>query len=210
MKHDVHGVFMTKFTFITLTFIFALCPVVHAEPPAGILLYFKAGPEVYLLLADHQGAKNRGWGGFGGGALKGEKPAETAVRETVEETRGYFLAADLLKQIEAQTPVIDADGFALFFAEVPFVPAQRVANHQPKDSDRAYFERGTFAWIPFSEVQKHLVKDLSGVQKYLMDKRFLPTGTNADWFWDVWISNMKMALDTQALPWVQVKYKPGN
>ncbi len=194
---------MIKSTILTLTFILALCPVVHAEQPAGILLYFKAGTEVYLLLADHQGARDRGWGGFGGGPHEGESPAETAARETAEETRGFFLSADLLKQIEAQTPVIDTNGFALFFAEIPFVPAQRVTNHQPNSSDRSYFERGVFAWIPFSEVKKHLVNDMDGVQKYLMDKHFLPAGSNADWFWDVWIGNMKMALDTHALPWAR-------
>ena len=110
---------MTKSAFLALTFLLILCPAAHAERPAGILLYFKAGTKVYLLLADHAtpGSKDRGWGGFGGGPENGESPAETAARETAEETRGFFLAAALLKQIESQTPVIDTNGFALFFAE---------------------------------------------------------------------------------------------
>ena len=196
---------MIKSAFLALTFLLILCPAAHAERPAGILLYFKAGTEVYLLLADHAtpGSKDRGWGGFGGGPESGESPAETAARETAEETRGFFLVAALLKQIESQTPVIDTNGFALFFAEIPFVPVQQVANYQPENMDRAYFERGPFAWIPFSEVKRHLVGDIDGTPKYSIDKHFLPAGSRSEWFWSVWIGNMRMVLETHALPWLR-------
>ena len=36
--------------------------------PAGMVMYFQSGDEVYLLLAEHAGSE-RGWGGFGGGAV---------------------------------------------------------------------------------------------------------------------------------------------
>ena len=95
--------------------------------PAGMVMYFQSGDEVYLLLAEHAGSE-RGWGGFGGGARKGETIAETAAHKGSEESRGYFTAADLLHKIKDQAPVMDGD-FASYFAEVAFVPAQRVMNH---------------------------------------------------------------------------------
>ena len=82
-----------------------------------MVLFFKSGGEVFLLLADHREG-DRGWAGYGGGPYDGESAAETAARETEEETRGYFLRDDLLAMIKDQEPVMD-NGFALFFAEVP-------------------------------------------------------------------------------------------
>lgn len=196
---------MIKPALLLLIFYWCLPAVVQGQQPAGILIYFKAGPEVYLLLADHATprSKDRGWGGFGGGGLDGETAAKTAARETEEETRGYFTRAELLSLIESQTPVIDTNGFALFFAEVPFVPAQRVMNHAPGEEKWAYLERGPFAWIPFSEVRKHLEKPLNLSRKDMIDKRFLPAGSHSDWFWNVWIGNMKLAWETGSLPWME-------
>ncbi|MDA0711103.1 MAG: hypothetical protein O3B73_12935, partial [bacterium] len=52
-----------------------------AEGPAGSVVYFKSGGEVYLLLAEHR-ESTRGWAGFGGGAREGETVAETAATKT--------------------------------------------------------------------------------------------------------------------------------
>ena len=40
--------------------IVGLCAGVRAERPAGIVLYFKSGGEIFLLLADHR-ESDRGW-----------------------------------------------------------------------------------------------------------------------------------------------------
>ena len=69
------------------------------ESPAGIVLYSVVEGEVLLLLADHR-LPGRGWAAYGGAARAGETSAETAARETEEETRGYFKRADLLKDVE--------------------------------------------------------------------------------------------------------------
>ena len=191
---------MKKHTIFVLALILVVCGRAIAQNPAGMVLYFKSGNEVYLLLAE-DAKKTRGWAAFGGRAHKGESPAETAARETQEETRGYFAQADLLKRIEKQAPVIDDDMFALFFAEINFVPAQRVANHQPATKNRSYFERGPYAWIPFSEIERYVQTKVSHDQKHLIDKRFLPLGNGTDWLWPVWLGTLHKAVERNALPW---------
>ncbi len=42
-----------------------------AEIPAGIVLYYRDGPQVFLLLANDSHTV-RGWGAYGGGANPGE------------------------------------------------------------------------------------------------------------------------------------------
>lgn len=190
---------MKKYVSLFLLFLFSVCAPTSAQNPAGIALYFESGNEIYLLLADH-GKRPRGWATYGGGTHQGETTAETAARETEEETRGYFARAHMLRRIEGQTPVMDG-GFALFFAEVEFVPAQRVTNHQPVSEDPAFFERGPFAWIPFSEIKSHIRAPVDNNQKYSIDTRFLPPDRKTDWMWPVWLGTMRIALKTNALPW---------
>ncbi len=129
--------------------------------------------------------------------------AQTAAHKGQEETRGYFKGADLLKKIKDQTPLMDGD-FASYFAEVPFVPAQRIMNHPVSDDqeDRdAYLERSTFAWIPYSAIAAYLKKDINGKKKYPIDPAYLPAGSATQWFWPAWLGNMRKAVVANALPW---------
>ncbi|MCH8198211.1 MAG: NUDIX domain-containing protein [Proteobacteria bacterium] len=164
-----------------------------------MVLYFQSGGKVYLLLAEHAGSK-RGWAGFGGGARKGETAAETAAHKAEEESRGYFNRADLLQKIKGQAPVMDGD-FASYFAEITFVPAQRVMNHPVPETNDAYLERGAFAWIPYSTIEGFLREEIDRSKKYMIDPVFLPAGSETQWFWPVWLSNMRRAIATRALPW---------
>ena len=79
---------MKKHIHIVLTLLLIICGRASAQGPAGTILYFRSGQDVYLLLAEDS-RKTRGWGSFGGGANEGESPAQTAARETEEETRGF-------------------------------------------------------------------------------------------------------------------------
>ena len=169
--------------------------------PAGMVMYFQSGDEVYLLLAEHAGSE-RGWGGFGGGARKGETIAETAAHKGSEESRGYFTAADLLHKIKDQAPVMDGD-FASYFAEVAFVPAQRVMNHPPPEANDAYLERSTFAWIPYSAVADFLQEDIDRKKKHMIAPAFLPAGSKTGYFWPIRLSNMRKAVTSKSLPWQQ-------
>ena len=170
-----------------------------AEQAAGMVLYFQTADEVYLLLAEHAGS-TRGWAGFGGGPREGESAAQTAAHKGEEESRGYFKRADLLQRIEHQPPVMDGD-FASYFAAVPFVPAPRVMNHPVADSSDAYLERGAFAWIPYSGIERFLQQDIDRTRKYLVDPAFLPAGSETQWYWPIWLGNMRQAVVMQALPW---------
>ena len=140
-----------------------------------MVLYFKAGDDIFLLLADHR-ENDRGWSAYGGAPHEGESAAETAARETEEETRGYFLREDLLTLIEGQQPVIDSNGFALYFAGVPFVPAQRVTNNPLPSDDKSYTERGPYAWIPYSELDRYLKGPVEYKKNTLLQRRFFPLG----------------------------------
>lgn len=194
---------MKRIAFFLVASLLLLQSGASAEsPPAGVVLYFQSGGEVYLLLAEHAGSK-RGWAGFGGGAREGETLEQTAAHKGEEETRGYFKSADLLKKIKGQKPVMDGD-FASYFAEVAFVPAQRIMNHpvawDNEDLD-AYTERSTFAWIPYSAVVRYLKEDIDGKKKYPIDPTYLPAGSETQWFWSAWLGNMRKAVVAKALPW---------
>lgn len=175
---------------------------VFAQGPAGTVVYFKSGGDVYLLLAEHHNSK-RGWAGFGGGAREGETVAETAATKTEEESRGYFKRADILEKVKKLKPVVDGD-FATYFVEVPFVPAQRIMNHPiPDKSNDAYSERSTFAWVPYSALAGFLDEDLSKNKliKYMVDPAFLPAGSETQWLWAAWLRSMRKAVATNTLPW---------
>ena len=196
--------------FVVCLIVVGSCFGVQAERPAGMVLYFKSGDEVFLLLADHR-KKDRGWAGYGGGPYDGESAAETAARETEEETRGYFLRDDLLAMIKDQEPVIDDGGFALFFAEVPFVPAPLVTNNPLPSDDESYVERGPYAWIPYSEVQPYLKgpvepeekhpEEKHPEEKHPIEERLLPGKRYTSWYWQVWLGSVRQAVETNSIPW---------
>lgn len=181
-----------------IAFLVASAPVA-AESPAGMILYFESEGEVYLLLAEHRNSQ-RGWGAFGGGDREGETMAQTAAHKAQDESRGYFKMADLLKEIEGQKPIMDG-GFANYFAEVDFVPAPRIQNHPPPDSTDSYLERSTYAWIPYSIIEPMVQTDIDRKKKYTIDPLYLPAGSQTDWFWPIWLGNIRKAVVADALPW---------
>jgi len=190
---------MKRMLFCGALLVLVLCGSGVAQQPAGMVLYFQSGDEVYLLLAEHAGSQ-RGWAGFGGGPREGETAAETAAHKAEEESRGYFKRGDLLEKIKGQEPLMVGD-FASYFAEVDFVPAPRVMNNSVPEKNDAYLERSTFAWIPYSAVEGYLREDIDRKKKYMIDPAYLPAGSQTQWFWPLWLGNMRKAVVTQALPW---------
>jgi ADP-ribose pyrophosphatase YjhB (NUDIX family) len=175
--------------------------IVAAEQPAGIVLYFQSGGEIYLLLAEHA-ESNRGWAGFGGNPLAGETAAETAARKGEEETRRYFKRSELLQKIKDQSPVVEGN-FATYFVEVVFVPAQRVMNNPVPVGNPAYLERRTFTWMPYSILTDFLSKRIDRNETYNIDPAFLPGRSQTQWFWPAWLRSMHKAAVTRMLPWQQ-------
>lgn len=170
--------------------------------PAGIVLYHRKGTEIFLLLADHQPPSKRGWGGFGGKHEKGETPAQTAARETEEETRGFFKRTELLEKIENQTPFVDGE-FALFFLEIDYVPADRIAAFEIPADNKAYRERGPWAWFPLPEIMRHLERVPTPGTAASVNARLLPGNRSAKHYWPVWLRNMHRALNAGVLPWMK-------
>lgn len=173
-----------------------------AAGPAGMILYFRSGGEVFLLLADHAKGPDqaRGWAAFGGGQKDQETAAQTAARETEEETNGYFSRDWLLKKIENQKPVVDGI-FSCFFAEVDFVPIPPIASRRPPTQEPDYFERGPYAWIPFSKIAPFLAKDADPNSKAIIPAEYLPSGGQTNWFWSIWLQNLRIAQAQGVLPW---------
>ena len=189
-----------------LRIFWALCMIllshytIQAETPAGMVLYFESGGEVYLLLAEHANSQ-RGWAAFGGGDREGETMAQTAAHKTFEETRSYFSRTDLEAKIKEQEPLIDGS-YATYFAEVDFVPAQRVMNNPIPKEDDAFGERSTFAWIPYSSIEPHIKNDIEREKKYLIAPAFVPKGSVTNWLWPAWLANMRKGVIEGSLPWI--------
>ena len=81
-----------------------------------------------------------------------------------------------------------------------FVPALIIEHNRLTTDNEAYRERGPYAWIPYSEVVKYLWDDDQN-SRCPIDRSFLPQTANTDWFWDVWLRNMRKAQRLGALPW---------
>ena len=187
---------------LTILIFLALIAPAMSEGPAGIVLYFKSGGEIYLLLADHARGQDegRGWASFGGACKDQESAQETAARETEEETLGFFKRDWLLQKIKGQTPVRDGV-FSCFFLEVDFVPIPRITTSRPPTSEPDFFERGPYAWIPFSVIAPHLEGDSSPNAKAIIPPEYLPSEKQTNWFWSIWIQNLRVARRSGMLPW---------
>ena len=190
------ALFLQIFFFVTLT--------AQAEGPAGAVLYCRSGDQFYLLLADDIEV-SRGWSAFAGGPEQGESAAETAARETYEESRGFFERDWLLKQIKEQKPVYHKrNNYTFYFIEIPFVPAIRITNHPlPKGADLVMQERPRFAWIPESDVRKAL--DEKSLQ---IDPLYLPADSSSKHYWDIWLEGMRIAYKNKACPWSESPADP--
>lgn len=163
-----------------------------------MVLYFQNDDEVFLLLGEDR--DERGWSAFGGGAHEGESVKETAARETSEETRGYFKKDWLLEQLEGKVAV-KSNGFHLFFVEVPFVPAMRVTRNEISEkTESALTEMSHFAWVPVSDLEQVLAG-----QSEAIEERFLPTTSKSDFYWSIWLANMRDAYRHRACPWLDKK-----
>ena len=191
-----------RLSFLSALVALAFSTAAQAESAAGTVLYFKTKGEVFLLLAEYtyEDAQKRGWSAFSGGPEKGESPAETAARQTEEETRGYFSREQILKKIGRKKPIYDGS-FAFFFIAVDFVPAPRVTHNEVPPGDEDYSERGPYAWVPYSEVAKHIAKEIDRKHAHSIDSRYLPKERSSDWFWPVWLGNIRRAIEAGALPW---------
>jgi 8-oxo-dGTP pyrophosphatase MutT (NUDIX family) len=157
-------------------------------------------------LADHRPPSTRGWGSFGGRHEPGESPAETAARETEEETCGYFHRVAILAAIGDQQPVYDGP-FAQYFVQVEQFPVTAIAEATTSSSDRVYTERGPWAWVPYTEI--HRLLDEGGADEPLrIQRRYLPADAHTDWVWPTWLSGLRKAIDQGALPWETETVEP--
>lgn len=189
--------------FVRVAVLIALCAVLGfqalAQGPAGIFLYTETDEGIELLLADHVAPVDRGWSSFGGNAEAGESYAETAARETEEETRGYFRRGDLLQAIKDHTPTMDGP-FAFYFLKIDRVPVSEIMNSIPPSTDRVYFERGPYAWVPLREIERFFDPDTVTFPLRIPPDH-LPENRFTDWIWPIWLHNLSVAMENGTIPW---------
>ena len=117
------------------------------------------------------------------------------------DIREALMAQFAVIAVGAEDDVLVPPPEVMAHAEVDFVPAQRIMNHPVPEKNDAYLERSTFAWIPYSAVEAFLHEDIDRKKKYRIDPAFLPAGSETQWFWPIWLGNMRKAVLTNALPW---------
>lgn len=176
----------------------ALTATADVDEPAGTILYAETPDGIQILLADHAPPSDRGWASFGGQGEADETIAETAARETEEETRGTFSREDLLAQIANQKPIHDGP-YAFYFVKVDPIPIDEINNHPIPPNQPAYAERGPYAWIPLTQLQRFF--DPATVTFPLrIEPDLLPTDRHTDWVWPIWLHQLSAALEAGALP----------
>ena len=177
-----------------------LPPEVEAKSgPAGIFLYARHQGEIQVLVGNDR-LYTRGWSGFGGGHKEGEGRALTAAREASEETRGYYDQDWLLGKIVGQEPV-ELGGFSLYFAQVPYVPAEQVKNHPLKRLRPAYMEMHYYTWVPFREIESLLTKPSLSEADLKVNPERIPQGCREKSYWDVWINTLRQVQLKDGFPW---------
>lgn len=172
-----------------------------AKCGAGTVIYFKFKSEIYLLLADHNWShqRDRGWSGFGG-FCGGEPIDVAAARETEEETKGIYRRDEILARL-VSSPKIRVGDFTTFFVEVDYVPAIVINNHKSSDRTAGYYERGPYAWIPFSVIWQAIAeRRTGGVQ---IPGKYLPPDKLSNRLFEPFVTSLLAAKTAGILPWEQ-------
>ncbi len=168
---------------------------------AGTVIYFKFKSGIYLLLAAHTWShqRERGWSGFGG--FCGDDPVDVAAaRETEEETKGFYRRNEILARL-GSSPKIRVGDFTTFFVEVDYVPAIVINNKKPSDRTAGYFERGPYAWIPFSVIWQAIAKRQTG--RVQIPGKYLPPDKRSNRLFEPFVTSLLAAKTAGILPWEQ-------
>lgn len=172
-----------------LIFFLCLSGFVFGGGPAGCVLFAKKNGEVVLLLASHVG-NTRGFAGFGGKDEEGESVLDTAVRETEEETRGYFKRGWLRGKIGEQEPVVKF-GYSMYFVEVPWVDVKVIEGMKlAKKGAGVMGERDCYVWVPAKDLLRVLDGGKLAMVKGDVGEGILPKGAREDYYWRLWLVQM--------------------
>lgn len=194
---------MRRIAFLIILLVATSLRAAEDGPAAGIILYSETPEGIQLLLADHAAPSQRGWAAFGGHHEVGETAAQTAARETEEETRGYYKRDTLLKAIKGKSPFFDGP-FAFYFVRVDYVDPAEIATH-PVPSNSSYFlERGPYAWVPYSELERFFDPE-TVTFPLTINSKYLPGDRNTDWVWPLWLHNLAGIAGRDQLPWASKK-----
>lgn len=86
---------------------------------AGVIFYTVRPVKALMLLRPINRQPLYGWGDFGGKAMQGESPRDTAIREAHEEANGRLPMEYLRAHVSAHFDYIPGSKYALFSCELP-------------------------------------------------------------------------------------------
>lgn len=164
-------------------------------PPAGLIAYScVAGEAVHLMAFDPHPAR-RSWATLGGSAKEGETPAQTAVREFIEESNCAYTADELVIDNLKGPSVSSGVPFHLYATEVPFKSVQQIqeARHCVD------IERSQWVWVRHLDLLRAVNdSNTTGDQAVVVptvqgEPREVP-------LWDRGVESLKKALQDGVLP----------
>ena len=179
-------------TFIMLAVMLLIPQIAHAN--AGMLVIAEDGGKTYLLFV--QTHKHDCYEFPGGRVERGEDLVsrryqketvyETAVRETMEETRGY-LGRQQLTSASSADRFIEAGKYSLFLAKLPFFKLDEVREIKiPRSKKWASMrEVVNYAWVDVSVISKAGVataRDGQVVKLHPIAQRAVKIGRLNRWF----------------------------
>ncbi|MCE2744504.1 MAG: NUDIX domain-containing protein [Burkholderiales bacterium] len=185
---------MRVFFAVPLLFGLVACTSSNA-PPAGVIAYSCVAGEALHLMAFDPHPSRRAWATLGGGAQKGESPAQTALREFTEESncayRGTEIDISQLKGPSISTGV----PFHLYSLEVPFKPVDEIAQtRQCVD-----IERSQWVWVRHLD----LMRAMNQYDETKQEQLTVPTvqGQPAQVpLWNRGVESLKKAIRDGVLP----------
>jgi len=186
---------------LSLWILLLLAQNAAANCGAGTVIYFKFKSEIYLLLADHTWShqRDRTWSGFGG-FCDGDPIDVAAARETEEETKGFYRRDEIFARL-VSSPKIRVGDFTTFFVEVDYVPAIVINNHKSSVRTAGYFERGPYAWIPFSVIWQAIAERRTG--RVQIPQKYLPPDKRSNRLFEPFVTSLLAAKSAGILPWEQ-------
>ena len=165
------------------------------SPPAGLIAYSCVAGEALHLLAFDPHPARRSWATLGGGAHRGETPAQTALREFTEESNCVYTSAELDSSKLKGPSISPGVPFHLYSLEVPFKSVGEITQtRQCVD-----MERSQWVWVRHLDLMRAVNEHIGAAQQPII----VPTVQGQPLqvpLWDRGVESLRKALQDGALP----------
>ncbi len=137
-----------------------------------------------VLIADHSNSE-RGFASFGGRIKEHEDPRDTAVRESIEESRNQYTQEELESSIAKAQPVKLGE-FTAYVVLVRHIPENKfeIASTDCEGCK----ERKAYKWISVNQLN-----EITRSKHYRIPSRLLPQNAETDYLWEPFVRTYKAA-----------------